>query len=183
MSATEFKAASGGDDAEGQVEVQTEDQAAAEAVDPVAAAQAVARLAEERHVRLYAEFENYKKRIARENEDFRKYANEALLRDLLGVVDDLDRAIGHGRAEDGGGKLLEGVEMIRKQFGDILEKFGVTPVPALGVPFDPAVHQAVSQVESSDHADGAVAEEFRKGYFFHQRVLRPAMVVVAKNKG
>ena len=138
--------------------------------------------AEDRYLRLRAEFENYKKRTGRENEDFRKYANESLLRELLPVLENLDRAIVHTReADEGIDKLLEGVEMIQKQFMDVLDKFGVKPIPAAGEKFDPSMHQAVSQVETEDLPDGAVAEEFRKGYFYKERVLRPAMVVVAKN--
>lgn len=155
---------------------------AAEGAEAAPEAEALAA-AEQRYVRLYAEFENYKKRIGRENEDFRKYANEGVLKEMLGVLDNLDLAISHGRDADNSEKMLEGVEMIRKQFMDVLGKFGVSPIPALGEPFNPAVHQAMSQVETTDHPDGAVAEEYRKGYFFHERVLRPAMVVVAKNKG
>lgn len=140
--------------------------------------------AEERYLRLYAEFENYKKRTGRENEEFRKYANEGLLKNLLPVLDNLDRAIAHGREGNGNGaeKLLEGVEMIRRQFMDTLEKSGVTPIPALGEAFDPSRHQAVSQVETADAPDGSVTEEYQRGYFFRERVLRPAMVVVARNK-
>lgn len=138
--------------------------------------------AEEKHIRLYAEFENYKKRTSRENEEFKKYANESLLRELLGVLDNLDRAISHARDSEKGETLLEGVEMTHKQFVDTLEKFGVTPIPAAGEVFNPAVHQAVSQVETKDVADGVIAEVFREGFFFKERVLRPAMVVVAKNK-
>ncbi len=139
--------------------------------------------AQEKHVRLYAEFENYKKRTSRENEDFKKYANESLLRELLGVLDNLERAISHAREAEGGGETLqEGVEMTHKLFIDTLEKFGVTPIPAAGEVFNPAVHQAVSQVEAKAVADGAIAEVFRTGFFFKERVLRPAMVVVAKNK-
>ncbi|MDH5525796.1 MAG: nucleotide exchange factor GrpE [Nitrospirota bacterium] len=189
MSTETQNAAAGGNEEAGtpdQVET-PEGMAAPEAPETAEAARApeadALAEAEQRYVRLYAEFENYKKRVGRENEDFRKYANEGLLKELLGVVDNLDLAIGHGREAENNEKMLEGVEMIRKQFMDVLEKFGVSSIPALGQPFDPSVHQAISQIETTDHADGAVAEEYRKGYFFHQRVLRPAMVVVAKNKG
>jgi molecular chaperone GrpE len=137
--------------------------------------------AEERYVRLYAEFENYKKRTGRENEDFRRYANEAVLKELLPVLDNLERAVAHTReAEQGIEKLLEGVELIVKQFGEVLAKFGVSPIPALGKPFDPAVHQAVSQQETADAPEGSVLSELQRGYFYRERVLRPAMVVVAK---
>ncbi|MFQ5508630.1 MAG: nucleotide exchange factor GrpE [Leptospirillia bacterium] len=138
--------------------------------------------ATDRYQRLYAEFENYKKRTVRENEEFRKYANESLLRELLTVLDNLDHAIAHTRDAESGDteKLLEGVEMIQRQFIEALGKFNVTEIAAQGEPFDPSVHQAVSQVETDEHPEGSVAETFRKGYRYNERVLRPAMVVVAK---
>jgi len=138
--------------------------------------------AEDRYVRLYAEFENYKKRTGRENDDFRRYANEAVLKEMLPVLDNLERAVAHTReAEQGIEKLLEGVELIVKQFGEVLAKFGVSPIPAQGLPFDPAVHQAVSQQETADAPDGSVLSELQRGFFYRERVLRPAMVVVARN--
>jgi len=155
-------------------------------LDEKAAAEARARDAEERYVRLYAEFENYKKRTARENDEFRRYANETVLKEMLPVLDNFERAVDHAREASGaavgtdGGGLLEGVELIRKQFLDVLGKLGVTPIEAEGRPFDPQVHQAVSQVESADAADGTVVDELQRGFFFRERVLRPAMVVVAR---
>lgn len=140
--------------------------------------------AEERYVRLYAEFENYKKRTARENEDFRKYANEGVLKEMLGVLDNFERAIAHAKeAEGAGDKLIEGVELIHKQLLDVLGRQGVTPIAALGAPFDPQVHQAVSQQETGEAEAGTVVDEVQRGFFFRERVLRPAMVVVAKAPG
>lgn len=152
-------------------------------VDPLVEALAAQAEAEERHLHLAAEFENYKKRTRRENDEFKKYANESILKEILGVLDNFDRAIEHiASADEGIEQLKEGVTLIHKQFNDVLEKFNVTYIPAKGVPFDPNVHQAVSQIESTDVPDGHVAEEFRKGFYYKERVLRPAMVVVAKNK-
>jgi molecular chaperone GrpE len=147
-----------------------------------AAPEARIREAEERYVRLYAEFENYKKRTARENEDFRRYANEAVLKEMLPVLDNFERAVSHAKEADGaaGGGLLEGVELIRRQFLDVLGKLGVTPIEAMGRPFDPQVHQAVSQREAADAAAGTVVDELQRGFLFRERVLRPAMVVVAR---
>jgi molecular chaperone GrpE len=137
----------------------------------------------DRYVRLYAEFENYKKRTGRENDEFRKYANEKVLKEMLPVLDNLERAIVHVKEapEEGVGKLLEGVELTRKQFADVLARFDVTPIPARDRPFDPQVHQAVSQQETAEAADGTVVEELQRGFFYKERVLRPAMVVVARN--
>jgi len=152
-------------------------------VDETAALEERLRDAEERHVRLYAEFENYKKRTARENEDFRRYANEGVLKEMLPVLDNFERAVSHAKEAEGAGApaggLLEGVELIRKQFLDVLGKLGVSPIEAVGKPFDPQVHQAVSQVATADAAAGTVVDELQRGFFFRERVLRPAMVVVA----
>jgi len=147
-----------------------------------AAVEARIREAEERYVRLYAEFENYKKRTARENEDFRRFANEAVLKEVLPVLDNFERAVSHAKEAEaaGGGGLLEGVELIRRQFLDVLAKLGVTPIEALGRPFDPQVHQAVSQRPAPDAAAGTVVDELQRGFYFRERVLRPAMVVVAR---
>jgi len=156
----------------------------AEPVDELAMAQAALAVADERYLHLAAEFENYKKRTGRENDDFKKYANESILKEILGVLDNFDRALDHiNDADEGIEQLKEGVSLIHKQFNDVLEKFGVKHIPAKGEPFDPNVHQAVSQIENPDVADGHVAEEFRKGFFYKERVLRPSMVVVAKNNG
>ncbi len=161
------------------------DEASAEAAEPVTPdPAALLQDAEDRYLRLCAEFENYKKRTARENDDFKKYANESLLKELLPVLDNFERAMAHTAeegAEAGGDKIMEGVSLIHKQFTDALEKFGVTPVDALNKVFDPSMHQAVSQVETDDVAEGHVAQEFRKGFYYKERVLRPAMVVVAKS--
>jgi molecular chaperone GrpE len=137
----------------------------------------------DRYVRLYAEFENYKKRTGRETDEFRKYANEKVLKEMLPVLDNLERAIVHVKEapEEGVAKLLEGVELIRKQFADVLARFDVTPIPARDKPFDPQVHQAVSQQETPGVPDGTVVEELQRGFFYKERVLRPAMVVVARS--
>jgi len=169
-----------------EVPVPVSEAGAGEAPDPEADAAARLREAEDRYVRLYAEFENYKKRTARENEDYRRYANEGVLKDMLPVLDNFERAVSHakeasGAAEaKGAGGLLEGVELIRKQFLDVLGKLGVSPIEAMGKPFDPQVHQAVSQREAADAAPGTVVDELQRGFHFRERVLRPAMVVVAR---
>lgn len=137
----------------------------------------------DRFLRLSAEFDNYKKRTAREMEDYRKYAYEAILGELLGVVDNLERAIVAGKQAVGkDDDLLKGIELTLKEILRIFEKFSVTPVNALGKTFDPNYHQAVMQ-EQADHVpQNTVTKEFQKGYLLHDRLLRPAMVAVSNPK-
>ncbi|MGD0264805.1 MAG: nucleotide exchange factor GrpE [Candidatus Methylomirabilota bacterium] len=144
-----------------------------------AKAQEVDRL-QDRLLRLQAEFENYKRRISREKAEFLKFAHEGLILDFLPVLDNLERALGAARAEAGSTPLLEGIEMIARLFRSVLEKAGVRPMEALGQPFDPAYHQAVAQVETSQGDAGLVVEEIQKGYLIEGRVLRPAMVKVSR---
>jgi molecular chaperone GrpE len=135
---------------------------------------------QDRLLRLQAEFENYKRRISREKAEFLKFAHEGLILDFLPVLDNLDRALVAARAETGSTPLLEGIEMIARLFRSVLEKAGVRPMEALGQPFDPACHQAVAQVETSQGDAGLVVEEIQKGYLIEGRVLRPAMVKVSR---
>ena len=134
----------------------------------------------DRLLRVSAEFDNYKKRSARETDEFRKYANQALLKELLPVVDNLELAI---NSTDGKREidksLVEGLEITRKEILKVLEKFNVKPVEAVGTPFDPEFHEAVMRQESDEYAENTVISEFQKGYLIHDRLLRPAMVVVA----
>ena len=141
--------------------------------------QEVERL-QDRVLRLHAEFENYKKRMAREKAEFLKFAHEGLILDFLPVLDNLDRAVGVARAEVGSTPLLEGLEMIGRLFRSALEKAGVTEMKTMGQPFDPAYHQAVAQVETSQGEANLVVEEIQKGYLIEGRVLRPAMVKVSR---
>jgi molecular chaperone GrpE len=135
----------------------------------------------DKHLRLAAEFENYKRRAQRDQSDTVRYANEKLLKDLLPTVDNLERAIQCSREQANSEGLLEGVELTYKQFLDTLEKLGVKQVAkSIGEPFDPAKHQAVGQVESSTVAENCVVDEYQKGYFLQDRILRPAMVTVAQ---
>jgi molecular chaperone GrpE len=131
-----------------------------------------------RHV---ADIENFKKRLEKERADLREFANESLIKDLLPVVDNLELAINHGRQQDSGAALLEGVENVLKGFLQVITKFGATPIQALGEKFDPAFHNAVMQQEDDSVADQTVIQELQKGYLLKNRLLRPAMVVVARN--
>ena len=139
----------------------------------------------DRLLRLSAEFENYKKRMCRQMDDFKKYANEILLKDLLSVVDNLERAVTtSGAAPDASRSVAEcvreGVEMTLNEIIKILTRHHVTVIDALGKPFDPAYHEAVMQEDSADYPENTVISVFQKGYMIHDRLLRPSMVVVCK---
>lgn len=135
----------------------------------------------DRFLRVSAEFENYKKRSTREMSDFRKYANEAMIKELLPVIDSLERALNLKAGEDNHSEdILAGVELTLKELLKILEKSNVKPIDALGQTFDPNFHQAVMQQESGDHPEQTVIEELQKGYMIYDRLLRAAMVVVSK---
>lgn len=130
-------------------------------------------------LRLGAEFENYKKRVQKEKSDLIKFGNENLLKAVLPILDNLERAIDHGKKMNENGPLLSGVEIILRQFLTILERFGVKPVAAMGESFDPEKHEAVFQAEIDEEPDRVISE-LEKGYLFHERLLRPAKVVVSK---
>jgi molecular chaperone GrpE len=135
---------------------------------------------QERVLRTAADAENFKKRLQREKEEQTRYANEYLMRELLPVIDNLERALEHSEVGADQGGLLEGLNMTLKGFLDTLTRFGCTPVEAAGKPFDPNFHEAVSQEESADHEPNTVLRELQKGYMLKERLLRPAMVLVAK---
>lgn len=134
----------------------------------------------DRYVRQVAETENFKKRNARERDDAIRFANEMLLKDLLPVIDNLERAISHAASGENGKPLVEGVEMVLKGFLDVLGKSGVRPIEAIGHPFDPSKHEAITQVFSEVHEPNVVVEELHKGYMLRDRLLRAALVSVAK---
>jgi molecular chaperone GrpE len=166
---------SGGQTAESNSEVELEAK--------VEAARQEAQLNYDRFLRVSAEFDNYRKRSARETQDFRKYANESLLKELLPVVDTLELAIKSAREESKGQEsIVNGIDLTLKEILRVLNKFGVQPIDALNQPFDPVFHQAVVGQESDTHPKNTVIQELQKGYTLHDRLLRPAMVVVAKPK-
>ena len=134
----------------------------------------------DRYVRQVAEAENFKKRNARERDDAIRFANEMLLKDLLPIIDNLERAIAHAARGENGKPLVEGVEMVLKGFLDVLSKFGVSQIGAVGQPFDPSKHEAIAQVVSDVHEPNIVVEELHKGYMFRDRLLRAVLVSVAK---
>jgi len=135
----------------------------------------------DRLIRLQADFENYRKRVLREREEAYRYGHENLVKDLLGTVDNLERAIEHARGSQGGDAegLLQGVELVHRELLGVLAKHGVEEIEAEGVPFDPAVHEAMAQTPSETAAPNTVIQVFEKGYRLRDRLLRPARVVVA----
>jgi molecular chaperone GrpE len=146
-------------------------------------AQEESRETYDRFLRTSAEFENYKKRSDREMDEFRKFANESLIKELLSVVDNLERAVNSSSdAKQANSGLVEGVNMTLKEILKILEKFNVKPVESLKKHFDPNFHQAVMTEETDDHTEHIVINELQKGYIMHNRLLRPAMVVVSTPK-
>jgi molecular chaperone GrpE len=146
----------------------------------LAAAREEARQNHERWLRERADLENLKKRAARERAETMKFANESVLRDLLPIVDNLERAVEHAQGGGNGQPLVEGVALVLKALLDVLERHGVTRIAAKGAPFDPAHHEAVAHVESGEHEPNSVVEEHQGGYLLNERLLRPALVSVAK---
>jgi molecular chaperone GrpE len=145
-----------------------------------AKAQEAERL-QERLLRLQAEFDNYKKRMAREKAEFLKFATESLLLEFLPVLDNLERAVASARAESANREAVaDGIEMIVRLFRSTLDKAGVKPMEAGGQPFDPGLHQAIAQVETADGPENLVVEEVQKGYLLEGRVLRAAVVKVSR---
>lgn len=133
------------------------------------------------YLRERADLENARKRHQRDKEDALRYANDRLLKEMVPVLDNLERALEHA-AQDAERQqgLLEGVNMTISQFRKVLEDFGVKQIISVGAPFDPNLHQAMGQVESAEQPPNTVVTEFQKGYLLHDRLLRPAMVMVAK---
>lgn len=134
----------------------------------------------ERYLRQVAEVDNFKKRVNREKEDAIRYANENLIKDILPVIDNLERAIAHAQGGGNGKPLVEGVEMVLRGLLDVFSKYGVVQVPAVGEVFDPGKHEAMAQVESNQYEPNTVISEHHKGYLLRDRLLRPALVTIAK---
>ena len=138
----------------------------------------------EKWLRAVADLDNYKKRVAREQADHLRYSHETLLRELVKVLDDFDNIIAHLPKEDSPTiqGLIDGIEFVHRDFLNILQKFGLKEIETKDQKFDPHQHEAIAQVESNAHETGAIVECHRKGYQFHDRLLRPASVTVAKEK-
>ena len=134
----------------------------------------------ERFARLQADFENYKKRVDREREEGRKFANEQLLLQILPIVDSFERAINHARQQNEPRAFEDGILLIYKQFRDVLFNIGLRPVESVGRKFDPRFHEAVVQIEDATVEPNTVTSEYQRGYLLSERLLRPARVIVSK---
>ncbi len=131
-----------------------------------------------KYLRLYAEFDNYRKRVNKDKEELARYSNESILYALLPVIDNLELALKHASCDPKTG-VVQGVEITLKELQRTLEKFGLKRIEADGKEFDPAVHHAMIQVERKDMKEKMVAEELRAGYLYHEKVLRPSLVAVS----
>jgi molecular chaperone GrpE len=134
----------------------------------------------DRLARLQAEFDNARKRAVREQQDFREFAAADIIRNFLPILDSFERAL---KAGGDAGDFRSGVELIYRQFQDALQKSGVQPIAAVGEAFDPRVHEAIEMVDTNEVPDHHVLEELQRGYKYKERLLRPAMVRVARNSG
>ena len=136
----------------------------------------------DRLLRTTADFDNFKKRATREKQDAIKYANESLLQKLIPILDNFDMALSAAQntQSDGSQSLQAGINMIFQQLKSLLAESGVEEIDAAGKPFDPNLHEAVSQKETTDVPEGQVVQQLRKGYKLKDRLLRPATVIVAK---
>jgi molecular chaperone GrpE len=142
--------------------------------------EAEARANQDRYLRERAELENFKKRLQREKAEALRFAAEPLIRELLPVIDNLERAVEH---DSGNGQpVVEGVRLVVQSLLDILDRHGVKRVHAVGEPFDPTRHEAMAQVESADHEPNRVVRQHHSGYLLHDRLLRPALVTVSTRK-
>ncbi len=131
-----------------------------------------------KYLRLYAEFDNYKKRVNKDKEELARFGNESLLYELLPAIDNLELALKHASCDPKTG-VVQGVEITLKELQRTLEKFGLTRIEAAGKKFDPSVHHAMAQVEREDMEEKMVAEELRAGYLYRDKVLRPTLVAVS----
>src|SRR5262245_15758967 len=173
-------------DQEESAETPKPGEAQAPAAPPTGASDSSAEFAElkDRHLRLAAEYDNFRRRSLKERQDLHNYANENVFKELLPIVDNLERALTHARREEqrpDSENLLQGIELTHRSLLQILTKHGVVEIEAQGKPFDPQVHEAVRRVPSNEHQPGTVVEVYQKGYRLKDRMLRPAMVAVASD--
>jgi molecular chaperone GrpE len=137
----------------------------------------------DKYIRALAESENARKRIRQQAEESARIQREGLLRDLLAIIDNLERAVAAARDGGNGKPIVEGVEMVLRSMNDFLRSHGVTQLSAVGRPFDPLLHEAVDSVESAEHEPNTVVDEFARGYSIGDRLLRPARVTVSRLPG
>jgi molecular chaperone GrpE len=140
--------------------------------------------AEARGLRLLADYENFRKRALRERQEAARYGSQNLVKDLLSVVDNLNRAIDHAQQSQGGNlqSLLQGVELVQREFSAVLAKHHVVEIEAQDKPFNPALHEAMAQVDSETAEPNTIIEVLEKGYQLHDRLVRPSRVVVARER-
>ncbi len=146
----------------------------------LAKTQAELKDAKEQYVRLYAEFENFRKRAQKEKEENLRFGHERVIKELLPILDNLEKALEHAKTDADKESLVKGVELVLKQFMSALEAFGLKPVRSVGQPFDPHHHEAMGHEESEEHEPHTVVQEYRRGYKLHDRLIRPSLVTVAK---
>ncbi len=146
----------------------------------LAVAREEAAALKDQFMRIAAEFENYKKRAAREYDEFKKYANVSIVKALLPSVDNLERAISAASSAESSGAIVDGVKMVLGDILKVFESFQVKTVEAEGQMFNPEFHQAIMQEENGDVPENQIIKVFQNGYIMHDRLIRPAMVVVAK---
>ena len=163
-------------------EVLTDEPAPVVEVDPLEASKAEVAKLRDQLLRTAADFDNFRKRSRRELADMEKRAREDLIKDLLPVFDNLERATAHAETATDVKALADGIGLVKRQFLDTLSKIGIERIKAQGEPFDPAFHEAVQQFETSEHAPGTVIHEVQAGYIQGDKLVRPAIVVVAKAK-
>lgn len=131
-------------------------------------------------LRIAAEFENYKKRVQREQTELMKYAGENIIKDLIPILDNFERAINSAKSNSSSDSLHQGIDLIYKQLTELLKQRGVSQIEAVGKKFDPNLHEAVLQVASNEYPENTVIAEFQKGYILNNRVVRPSIVSVSK---
>lgn len=134
----------------------------------------------DRLLRVTADFDNFRKRTQKEKSELVRYGNEQLLRDVIPILDNFERAVEHSRKATDAESIRTGVELILNQLKSTLERFGVKSRSAAGEKFDPLIHEAVNHVPSAEHPPHTVIEEHQKAYFLHDRLIRPALVTVSK---
>ena len=169
-------------EAEAEPTSEAEPEPAPAAADPLEVAKAEAAKLKDQLLRTLADFDNFRKRSRRELTDAERRGRDDVLKELLPVFDNLDRAGAHAETATDVKALADGITLVLRQFTDTLVKLGIERVPAVGQPFDPAVHEAVQQMETSDFEPGTIAAEVQAGYKYADKLIRPALVVVAKAK-
>jgi molecular chaperone GrpE len=159
-----------------------EDLSKPELIEKITALKALSDKNYDLYLRSQAEMENMKKRLRREKEDWVKYSNETLIKEILPIMDNLERAVSHSNNETALPSLMEGIELTLRSLKSVLSKSGLEEVKAEGEPFDPALHEAVSQVDDENVEQGKVVKEIQKGYLLNNRMIRPSMVTVSVGK-